>query len=186
MIKGNVVELRPVAAEDMERMYLWRNDEEAATLAAGTSMAVYSNVSLDTLRALYEESVRTSRLDDKWNRFAFSIYTLEGVHIGNCDYRNVNLVTRTATIGIAILAKEYWSKGYGTDTLKTLLRFLFLRLNLNRVQLDTWSGNTRAIRAYEKCGFVVEGRLRQNEYVNGQYYDTIMMGILREAFALNH
>ncbi|TGV29573.1 N-acetyltransferase, partial [Mesorhizobium sp. M00.F.Ca.ET.186.01.1.1] len=66
MIKGNVVELRPVAAEDIERMYLWRNDEEAATLAAGTSMAVYSNVSLDTLRALYEESVKTSRLDDKW------------------------------------------------------------------------------------------------------------------------
>lgn len=107
------MELRPVAAEDMERMYLWRNDEEAATLAAGTSMAVYSNVSLDTLRVLYEESVKTSRLDDKWNRFAFSIYTLEGVHIGNCDYRNVNPVTRTATIGIAILAKEYWSKGYG-------------------------------------------------------------------------
>lgn len=99
------MELRPVAAEDMERMYLWRNDEEAATLAAGTSMAVYSNVSLDTLRALYEESVKTSRLDDKWNRFAFSIYTLEGVHIGNCDYRNVHPVTRTATIGIAILAK---------------------------------------------------------------------------------
>nr|WP_267901880.1 GNAT family protein [Brevibacillus parabrevis] len=67
-----------------------------------------------------------------------------------------------------------------------MLRFLFLRLNLNRVQLDTWSGNTRAIRAYEKCGFVVEGRLRQNEYVNGQYYDTIMMGILREEFALSH
>ncbi|MGM0710795.1 hypothetical protein [Brevibacillus parabrevis] len=124
MIKGNVVELRLVAAEDMERMYLRRNDEEAATLAAGTSMAVYSNVSLDTLRALYEESVKTSRLDDKdkWNRFAFSIYTLEGVHIGNCDYRNVHPVTRTATIGIAILAK----------------------------------------------------------------YDTIMMGILREEFALSH
>ncbi|ELK42446.1 MULTISPECIES: GNAT family N-acetyltransferase [Brevibacillus] len=184
LLKGTVVELCPVVAEDMERLYLWRNDEEAATLAAGSSMVVYSNISLDSLRTMYEENVRTARLDDKYNRAVFSIYTLDGVHIGNCDYRDVNPVTRTATIGIAILAKEYWSKGYGTDTLKVLLRFLFLRLNLKRVQLDTWSGNTRAIRAYEKCGFVVEGRLRQNEYVNGQYYDTIVMGLLREEFAL--
>ena len=74
------------------------------------------------------------------------------------------------------------SKGYGTDTLHALLRFLFLKMNLNRVQLDTWSGNTRAIRAYEKCGFVLEGRLRQNEYIDGQYHDTILMGLLREDY----
>ncbi|QRG67252.1 GNAT family N-acetyltransferase [Brevibacillus choshinensis] len=184
MHKGKLIELRPVTREDMERMYIWRNDHEAATWAAGSSLATYSNISLESLNAMYDENVRTAKLSDKFNRFIFSIYTLEGVHIGNCDYRDVNPITRAATIGIGILDKEYWSKGYGTDTLQVLLRFLFLTLNLNRVQLDTWSGNARAIRAYEKCGFVVEGRLRQNEYVDGQYYDTVMMGLLREDFSV--
>ncbi|MGG1664447.1 GNAT family N-acetyltransferase [Brevibacillus sp. NRS-1366] len=182
MMKGNLVELRPVTAEDMERLFLWRNDEEVAMLAAGSSVVAYSNISLDSLRAMYEETVRTAKLHDKMNRFIFSVYTHDGVHIGTCDYRDVNPITRAATIGIGILAKEYWSKGYGTDTLHALLRFLFLKLNLNRVQLDTWSGNVRAIRAYEKCGFILEGRLRQNEYVDGTYYDTIMMGVLREDY----
>ncbi|GED67644.1 acetyltransferase [Brevibacillus reuszeri] len=182
MIRGNLVELRPVTAEDMERLYVWRNDEEVATWAAGSSFVTYSIVSLDTLRTMYEEALRTSKLDDKLNQFIFSVYTLDGVHIGNCDYRQVDPITRAATIGIGILAKEYWSKGYGTDTLHALLRFLFLKMNLNRVQLDTWSGNTRAIRAYEKCGFVLEGRLRQNEYIDGQYHDTILMGLLREDY----
>ncbi|MED4780463.1 GNAT family protein [Brevibacillus choshinensis] len=182
---GKLIELRPVTREDMERMYVWRNDEEAATWAAGTSVATYSNISLESLQTIYDETVRTTQLSDKLNRFIFSVYTRDGVHIGNCDYRDVHPITRAATIGIAIMDKGYWSKGYGTDTLQVLLRFLFNRLNLNRVQLDTWSGNARAIRAYEKCGFVVEGRLRQNEYVDGQYYDTIMMGLLREDFFRN-
>ncbi|WP_429844215.1 GNAT family N-acetyltransferase [Brevibacillus sp. FIR094] len=182
MNKGNLVELRPVIAEDMERLFHWRNDEEAAKWAAGSGLVTYSYVSLDSLKAMYAENVRASRPDDKLKGFVFSVYTLDGEHIGNCDYRDVNPITRTATIGIAIMAKEYWSKGFGTDTLRLLLDFLFSKLNLNRVQLDTWSGNTRAIRAYEKSGFVIEGRLRQNEYVDGQYYDTIMMGLLREEF----
>jgi RimJ/RimL family protein N-acetyltransferase len=55
-------------------------------------------------------------------------------------------------------------------------------MNLKRIQLDTWSGNTRAIRAYEKCGFVVEGRLRNDAFIDGKYYDTIVMGLLRDEF----
>lgn len=182
MIKGSLVQLRPVIAEDMERLFQWRNDQEAATWAAGSSLVTYSYVSLDSLRAMYEENVRSLRPADKLNGNVFSVYTLDGQHIGNCDYRDVNPITRTATIGIAIMEKAYWSKGYGTDALRLLLDFVFSKLNLNRVQLDTWSGNTRAIRAYEKNGFVIEGRLRQNEYVDGQYYDTIMMGLLREEY----
>ncbi|GGG06539.1 hypothetical protein GCM10010912_58940 [Paenibacillus albidus] len=48
----------------------------------------------------------------------------------------------------------------------------------------TWSGNVRAIRSYEKCGFVVEGRLRNDAYVDGKYYDTVIMGLLKEDFKM--
>lgn len=182
MIKGNRVELRPVTAEDMERFFIWRNDEEVAKWAAGSRAATYGNIPLESLQAMYAANVQTANRAENLHQNRFSVYSIDGVHIGSCDYRDVNLVTRSATIGISIGAKDYWSKGYGSDAIHTLLRFLFLKLNLNRVQLDTWSGNIRAIRAYEKLGFVIEGRLRQNEYVDGQCYDTIMMGLLREDF----
>ena len=54
------------------------------------------------------------------------------------------------------------------------------RLGYQRVELDTWSGNERAIRSYQACGFQIEGRLRRGELVDGTYYDTILMGLLRE------
>ena len=43
-----------------------------------------------------------------------------------------------------------------------------------------WHYNPRGIRAYEKAGFRVEGRLRQDCFRHGRYWDTIVMGILRE------
>jgi RimJ/RimL family protein N-acetyltransferase len=67
-----------------------------------------------------------------------------------------------------------------------LLVHLFDGLGYQRVELDTWSGNERAIRAYRACGFQIEGRLRRSELVDGMYYDTILMGLLREEWQALH
>jgi RimJ/RimL family protein N-acetyltransferase len=75
--------------------------------------------------------------------------------------------------------KEYWSKGYGTDAIRTLMRFAFERMNLNRVELSTFDFNERAQACYRKCGFVEEGRRREDRYIDGEYHDLIVMGILR-------
>jgi RimJ/RimL family protein N-acetyltransferase len=39
---------------------------------------------------------------------------------------------------------------------------------------------------YKKCGFQVEGRLRQDRYLEGRYQDTFVMGILRDEFDALH
>jgi RimJ/RimL family protein N-acetyltransferase len=78
--------------------------------------------------------------------------------------------------------KEYWNNGFGTDAMKALVHYLFYTMNVNRIQLDTWSGNERAIRSYEKLGFVVEGRLRNDAFIDGKYYDTMIMGLLKKEF----
>ncbi|GAF14741.1 ribosomal-protein-S5p-alanine acetyltransferase [Bacillus sp. JCM 19045] len=75
---------------------------------------------------------------------------------------------------------EARNQGYGTEALNLLVHFLFADMNLNRVQLDTWSGNERALHVYKKCGFEVEGLLRNAEFVNGTYYDQVVMGRLKE------
>ena len=83
-------------------------------------------------------------------------------------------------VGIGLGEREYWGKGYGTDAMRIILRYAFYELNLQRVSLDVFEYNPRAIRSYEKAGFKHEGRVR--EYLNrgGRRYDLIFMGILRD------
>lgn len=86
-------------------------------------------------------------------------------------------------MGIGIGEREYWSKGYGTDAMNVILRFAFDELNLYRISLNVFEYNQRAIRSYEKVGFVVEGREREFLRRGGRRWDMIFMGLLREEWA---
>ena len=68
--------------------------------------------------------------------------------------------------------------GYGTDAIHLLLNFAFKDLNLNRVYLHVFETNERALRFYEKCGFIKEGVLRQAAYIDGHYLNVLVMAIL--------
>ena len=84
-----------------------------------------------------------------------------------------------ACLGINISEQADRGKGYGTDTLHVLLRYAFAELNLYRVSLEVFADNARAIRSYEKAGFVVEGRLRQPVSRDGRRWDMLLLGLLR-------
>jgi len=179
MLKGKLVELHPVKEDDLERFHKWITNEEVTRLGAGSEFAYQINTPYESMKAQYQKNLTEHNTMDHGQ--VFSVYaSATGDHIGRCDYRDLNLIKRTAKIGLLIGEKEYWGRGYGQDIVETLVNHLFNDLNLNRIELDTWSGNQRAVRLYEKCGFQVEGRLRQNEFVNGTYYDTVLMGLLRE------
>lgn len=83
-------------------------------------------------------------------------------------------------VGIGVGQRSDWSKGYGTDAMRVLLRYAFTEINLRRVSLSLFAYNPRAQRAYEKAGFVLEGRMRQAHHRDGQRLDELLMGILRE------
>ena len=75
--------------------------------------------------------------------------------------------------------KSVWNKGYGTETMQMLLQHGFETLNLNRLYLRVYSTNPRAIRAYEKADFIMEGTLREAVYKHGKYSDVHIMSVLR-------
>jgi len=60
-----------------------------------------------------------------------------------------------------------------------MVNYAFGILGMHRVWLHVYAYNQRAIRAYEKAGFVREGVLREDRYHNGRFFDTIVMGLLR-------
>jgi RimJ/RimL family protein N-acetyltransferase len=101
------------------------------------------------------------------------------VKIGNMSFFNFDQIAKSAEFGIMIGNKNYWNKGYGTESVTLLLKHGFETLNFNRVMLKVFDDNPRAIRCYEKSGFVTEGRLREARYSEGIYKDVLVMSVLR-------
>ena len=114
------------------------------------------------------------------DRFHFAFYTLaEHRLIGDGGLFDVDWVNGDAEVGLGIGEREYWSRGYGTDAIRLLLRYSFTELNLHRVTLTVLAANPRARRSYEKVGFVLEGLQRKQSQYAGQRVDEVYMGILR-------
>jgi RimJ/RimL family protein N-acetyltransferase len=114
------------------------------------------------------------------SRSLFVIERLEDrVPIGGCSFFMIETASRTAVLGIW-LGKPYWDEGLGTDAVRTLCRFGFDHMNLQRIELDVFETNPRAKRAYEKVGFIVEGTRRRARFAGGRHVDSYLMGLLAE------
>ena len=92
--------------------------------------------------------------------------------------RGDGIENRSASLGIALGDKDCWGGGYGTDTMRVACRFGFEMMNLNRIHLDVYPENERAVHCYEKVGFVIEGRTRDAMFKHGAYHDLVLMSVL--------
>jgi RimJ/RimL family protein N-acetyltransferase len=167
-LEGALVRLRAIEEEDLPRIneLLW--DPEVTTFLQATWPEALAGT-----RQWWEHS-RSAE-----DQASFAIETLPGELIGNCALRHIGMKSRTANLGIFI-GRPYWNRGFGTDAVRTLCRFAFREMNLQRVELDVFATNPRGRRAYEKVGFEEEGRLRRAHFVDGGYVDVIVMGLLEE------
>ena len=109
----------------------------------------------------------------------FTIETLPGELVGACELGARDDRTRSAVLGIW-MGKPFWYQGYGTDAVRTLARFAFHEMNLQRIRLLVQESNSRAKAAYEKVGFKEEGRLLRAAFIGGRHVDLIQMGLLAE------
>jgi RimJ/RimL family protein N-acetyltransferase len=171
MIEGSLVRLRAPEIGDLERNHRWMNDREVTRY-----LSARYELSLAAEEAWMRERVGVPL---SWDNAFFAIETKEGRHIGNTNLFALAAEDRKAELGIMIGEKDCWSQGYGTDAVRTLVRFAFDEMNLNRVQLHAYAFNERAIAAYRKVGFIEEGRMRQFHYAEGAYHDAVVMGVLR-------
>ncbi|MEM9546443.1 MAG: GNAT family protein [Bacteroidota bacterium] len=106
--------------------------------------------------------------------------------IGTVNWYWQSKVTHWKSIGIAIYDKHYWGNGIGKEALQLWIDYLFTECQeIVRLDLRTWSGNERMINLSRKLGFTEEARFRKARIVDGIYYDSIGMGLLREEWQ-NH
>lgn len=109
----------------------------------------------------------------------------DGDVVGSVSLFSFDDLARHAEVGIALRA-DARGRGIGTAAIEQILQFAFVRCNLRRVHLQAIASNAAAVRAYEKAGFVVEGRLREHAWVRGRYEDIVVMGMLRPEWEARH
>jgi len=150
----------------------WVNDPEITNYL--------SNIFLYPHTVNETEKFLNAMLEGKANMKGFVIaYKDTEEYIGQIDLINIDWINRIGAIGIVIGNKENLNKGYGTEAIKLLQEFAFNKLNLHKLELEVRAYNKRAINCYKKCRFKEEGRIRENFYINGEYTDTLFMGILK-------
>jgi RimJ/RimL family protein N-acetyltransferase len=172
MITGDRIRLRAIERADLAQFVDWINDPEVRQGISAflpLSMAREEHWFEEMLKRPIEEHPFALEIqqDKKWNL------------IGSCGIFDIDWISRKAEIGIMIGVKSQWNKGYGTETMRLILKHGFETLNLHRLFLRVFDTNPRAIRAYEKAGFALEARLREAHFADGRYHDDLMMSVLR-------
>ena len=172
--KGERISLRPLESSDLDGDYLaWINDPEVTRY---TEVGIFPTTKQD-LDDFYQ-ATKSSR-----NQLILAIIESKtDRHIGNLKLGPIHWVHRRATFGILIGDKSMWGKGIGEEATRLAVEYAFNRLNLNRVDLGVIADHEAAVRCYERVGFKVEGRFRQDLFAEGEFKDRLWMGLLRSEY----
>lgn len=100
--------------------------------------------------------------------------------IGGIGLRGIDTANGSGWVSIFLTDAARWGSGLGTDAMHALLDFGFGELRLERISLEVFDYNPRAVRSYEKAGYRVEVRRRRARFHRGDYHDVISMAILRD------
>ena len=176
-IDGEGVTLRHHRVDDLGAVRRWYGDPELARLTR-YSLRPMSDDDIDRFfhgRLLSPEQV------------AYAITMREtGRLIGSTTFSNLDPENASTLFHISIGEPDAWGFGYGTEATELMLWLAFERIGLHRVALSVFDFNTRAIRAYEKAGFTVEGRHREAIVRDGGRWDELTMGMLAVEWRARH
>jgi diamine N-acetyltransferase len=181
MIYAERIRFRAVEKEDLPLFVEWLNDPEVLQ-----GILIYNPISRADEENWFERMMK--RPPDE---HAFGIEAREPGEgnsveswklIGTFSFDSIDWRNQSSEFGIMIGDKSYWNQGYGTEAVRLIVQHGFKTLNLNRIFLHVFENNPRAIRAYEKAGFVHEGCERQAEFKDGKYIDVMRMSMLKDEF----
>ena len=165
-----------------------RDDDRAARQRHGWQREIERGYGADTpTRAMTDDEV------EAWGAYLATKADIgavcwavesDGELIGAAFLLDVREAGRKARLAIGMYAPQFIGRGLGTEAIRLVLRHAFGTLGMHRVDLKVLDFNDRAIAAYRACGFVEEGRERESCWVDGQWHDDIVMGVLDREFAV--
>jgi len=168
VLKGARVRLRPTSPDDADARYVLGNNANIVRMYGG-SLA-------DTKPMTKDDAANWAQGQAK-NPHAWVI-EVDGSLIGEIKLHSISARDQRASMAIAIYDPTRLGMGIGTEAIHLLLEHAFSELKLHRIGIRVLTYNERAIRAYAKCGFIVEGQERETAFVDGKWHDDLMMGLL--------
>jgi len=170
-IPGPTVVLRPHTGRNLPAFKRWYGDPEVARLTRYQEGPMRA----DEVERFFEARVAGV------GSLALAIHLVDTDRlIGTCAFSQLDGDNGSALFHITIGEPDCWGRGYGSEATALMLEHAFGPLGLHRVALAVFEYNERAIRAYRKVGFSVEGRSREAIWRGGRFWDEIQMSILED------
>ena len=174
MLIGDSICLGPILQGDAPLLFNWRNTAEIAR----------RNGPYRPTDQFGFDGWLTGLANDP-SRVVFAIRDKADMRLmGYVQITNIMPTPRSGELGILIGADGDRGKGVGRQAVELAIGFAWRDLNLQRLTLFVVGDNPRAVRAYERAGFEVEGVLRRGSYIDGEHRDVTIMGVLRPAAEL--
>lgn len=174
VLQGDRILLRRIIEEDIEDIFKIYSDPEVAKYDW-----YYPIEDLDKALAIIEnfDEAYYEKEEITWGVARKS----DNKIIGYCCLGDFDDTSRRCEIGYGFMREE-WNKGYGTETVKALVKFAFEKMNINRLEGTVTLGNEPSVKVLKKCGFEQEGIFRERTFMKGEFVDDVILAILRKNY----
>lgn len=161
--------IRKIEKSDLQLRVDWMNNPK-----------IYSNMHFD-LPVLLENTIRWFEKNQSNDCRSDVCFVEKDEVVAFGGLTSIDKLVKKAELYIFVNPDSHKS-GIGTQATKLLCQYGFEELDLHKIYLLTNENNTAAIRVYQKCGFVLEGRLRDEYWVEDRYMDRLYFGLLKTEF----
>lgn len=176
------VRLVKVTRDDVKRVAEWLADTEVNSSWYGTNdQGEPLHIGYSPAHLLEATTREWEEVFNSEERKIFSVVTADGQHVGE-GQMVIEAPLWEAQLFILIGRKDLWYHGYGTGGLVHLLDLSFYTYNLHRAWVDVPEYNLPAVHMCERIGFVLEGHLRGTHLKDGQWYNSLAMGLLSNEY----
>ncbi len=176
-IEGENVKILPINLEHVNLYQIWKNDPK---------VRVYSRNILPRSADELKKRMKPSENEIK-SEFLFEIhYKSENKPIGTCEITDINWYNRTAELGIIIGESLLWGRNIGTEVINLLNEYAFNELNMRKLYVYIFSPNVGSWSCAEKCGYIREGVLKENIYIDGKYEDEFIYILFKKDWIKNN
>lgn len=163
------VYLRAFEPDDYKTTIKWRKDDEIWDMLGGTKYFVSE--------AYEKQWIENTIFNSKDVKLAVCLVENDK-HIGNVYMTNINEINRSCHSHVLIGEKEYWGHGYAREALQLAIDYMFNERNMHRIQANVLTSNIASLKMHEKCGYKLEGTLREAVYKNGKYQDQYVLALV--------
>lgn len=174
MIKGDKIGLTAIEENELQTLMDWRNIPDFRK-----HFREYRELNMSMQKKWF------NKINQDNSIYMFSIKRLEDKKLlGCCGLTYIDWKNRNADLSLYIGHNNSYidNNGYAKEASLLLFDYGFKELNLHKIWTEIYEYDDKKINLYEDIGFKEDGRLRDNNYYNGQWWDSIMLSILKNEY----